>query len=77
MRAISSIAVDIGKDWQNISYSAKPYLSAMYCIDTLDHSYGLDDGRSVVRYFLANASAWRGEKARAIKSELNLMLKGA
>jgi hypothetical protein len=27
-----------------------------------------------VRYFLANASSWRGETARRIKAELNAML---
>jgi hypothetical protein len=30
-----------------------------------------------VRYFLANATSWKGETARAIKAELKAMLKGA
>ena len=37
--------------------------------------YGCDDADSIVIYFLANAQTWRGAKARAIKGELNAMLK--
>ena len=29
-----------------------------------------DSGRSIVRYFLGNAGAWRGDVAKAIKAEL-------
>jgi hypothetical protein len=36
--------------------------------------YGLDSGDMIVRYFLANASTFRGESARRIKKELNSML---
>jgi hypothetical protein len=30
----------------------------------------------VVRYFLSNATSWKGDKAREIKAELKAMLKG-
>jgi len=77
MRLLSSIAIDIGKNWVNVSYAAKPYLSAMYCLNTLNDSYGLDSGRSIVNYFLANASQFKGEKANALKLELKTMLKNS
>jgi len=35
----------------------------------------MDSGDSIVRYFLSNASTWRGETARRVKKELNAMLK--
>ena len=34
-----------------------------------------DPASQIVAYFLANASQWRGEKAKEIKLELNNMLK--
>lgn len=73
---ISQIAKLIIKDWPVVNYAAKPYLMAMNSLRTLDDKYGLDRGASVVRYFLSNASSYRGEMARAIKKELNLRLKG-
>jgi hypothetical protein len=36
--------------------------------------YICDDWQSVVSYFLANAGTWRGERAKAIKAELNRRL---
>lgn len=65
MRQINTIALDISKDWKNISYSAKPYLEAMHGLNTVDDTYGYDNGASIVRYFLANASQWKGENAKA------------
>jgi hypothetical protein len=38
-------------------------------VDPADQ-FGMDSGRSIILYFLANASAWRGEVARRIKKEL-------
>jgi hypothetical protein len=73
--SISGIAKLIMKDWGVVNYAAKPYLMAMNSLRTLDDNYGLDTGSSVVRYFLANASSYRGEMARAIKKELNFRLK--
>jgi len=42
----------------------------MHSLDSIDDDYYEDSGKSVVLYFLANASTWKGEKARAIKAEL-------
>lgn len=74
-RLLMHIALDIHKHWPTINYAAKPYLDAMACLKTINDNYGADDARSIVLYFLSNASAFRGEEARRIKAELNAMLK--
>jgi hypothetical protein len=38
-----------------------------------DEMYGYDTGKSVVLYFLSNATSWRGEVARRVKAELKSM----
>ena len=70
MRSISTIAREIRADWNNPYFGAVPYLSAMQSLDSITDNYYEDSGKSVVLYFLANASTWKGEKARAIKAEL-------
>lgn len=75
MRNLSEIASEIRADWRKVNYGAVPYLTAMSRMESIEEAYGFDTGRSVVLYFLANASSWRGAKAVLIKRELNLMLK--
>ena len=72
---VSEIAYAIAKDWQNISPYAKDYLNAMKEIRDINGSYYADDAKSVVLYFLANASTYRGENARAYKALLKEMVK--
>lgn len=75
-RPLREIAAEIRKDWgPKIYFGAKPYLSAMSQLDSINDKYICDSGDMIVRYFLANASQWRGEVARRIKKELNSMLK--
>jgi hypothetical protein len=74
-RNLSVIAKEISKDWSNVYFGAVPYLRAMRTLDTVNDSYGMDSAKSIVMYFLANASTWRGEKAREIKKELNKLIK--
>lgn len=75
-RPLHVIANEIYKDWgSKIYFGAKPYLLAMSQLSDMDEHYGMDSADSIVRYFLTNASSWRGEKAREIKKELNVMLK--
>ena len=74
MRSIATIAYEIKKDWSNVNYAAKPYLDAMTELNAIGDNYYYDSGKSVVRYFLSNASSWRGDKAKAIKAELKAML---
>lgn len=76
---LSEIANAINDDWRTnkggIYFGAVPYLDAMSTMEKIDDNYGADSGRSIVSYFLGNAQTWRGEVARAVKSELNKRLK--
>ena len=72
---IAQIAKVIVKDWKNINYAAKPYLQAMNELRTIDDTFGMDSGASIVRYFLSNAGAYRGVTAKAVKTELRTRLK--
>jgi hypothetical protein len=74
-RTLSQIASEVRKDWKNINFAAKPYLDAMAQMDSVNQDYGWDSGKSIVLYFLGNASSWRGEKAKEIKAELKAMCK--
>jgi len=74
-RPLSAIARDIYKNWNPVNYAAKPYLQAMSGMNSINDKYGYDDGRSVVLYFLSNASSWRGDKAKEIKNELKALVK--
>jgi len=73
-RPLYKIAAEIRRDWVKVPPSADAYLIPMAQLNSVDDDYGFDSGRSVVRYFLINASTWKGEKARAIKSELKSMV---
>ena len=75
VRPLHEIAREIQHSWKNIYFGAVPYLDAMRSLNSVHESYGFDDGKSVVLYFLSNASTWRGEDARRIKAELKGMLK--
>ena len=72
---VSEVAHAIAKDWQNISPYAKDYLEAMKDIQDINGSYYADSAKSVVMYFLANASSYRGDNARAYKALLKDMVK--
>ena len=76
-RSLSTIANDIRKDWTKPYFGAVPYLDAMETLNTIRDSYYYDDASDIVRYFLSNATSWKGETARAIKAELKSMLKGS
>lgn len=79
-RSLSMIAEEIVRDWsaqgKGVNYAAMPYLSAMAELDSVDSKYYEDSAASIVRYFLANATSWRGETARRVKAELNALVKG-
>jgi hypothetical protein len=74
-RPLYAIADEIRTDWSNVYFGAKPYLDAMGTLNLISDSYYLDSADSIVRYFLSNASSWRGETARRVKAELKGMLK--
>jgi len=74
MRPLYEIALDIRMDWDKPYFGAVPYLDAMEQLKTINDMYFFDTADSIVRYFLANAQTWRGDKAREVKKELNAML---
>lgn len=75
-RSLHVIALEIASDWTKVNYAAAPYLEAMSTLTSVRGTYGADSAASVVRYFLANAGAWRGETARRVKAELKSMIEG-
>ena len=74
MRPISQIARDISIDWQNVKYSAKPYLDALSQLHDVNDKFGYDDAKSLILYFLSNASSYRGENAKKYKAELKQLI---
>lgn len=73
-RYLCDIAADIKADWKKPYFGAVPYIEAMERLFNVGQNYGYDTADSIIRYFLANAGTWRGEKAREIKAELKAML---
>jgi hypothetical protein len=75
-RPLSEIAAEIRKDWgSKVNYAAKPYLDAMGQLYSATDNFGADSAKSIVIYFLSNASTWRGETAKRVKAELKKMVK--
>lgn len=75
-RPLCVIAGDIRRNWPKVYFGAVPYLDAMGQLDSINDRYIHDDARSIVLYFLANATTWRGAHARRIKAELKALTKG-
>lgn len=76
-RSLSAIAADVRTHWPKPYFGAVPYLEAMGELQNVRDQYYCDSAASVVRYFLSNASTWRGEEAKRIKAELKAMLREA
>ena len=74
-RPLYEIARDIKNDWKNVYFGAKPYLDAMATLDSINDNYMFDSAKTIVLYFLGNASTWRGDTAKRIKAELKAMAK--
>jgi len=75
VRTLWAIATEIRSNWTNVYFGAVPYLEAMSTLDSIEDNYYMDSAKSIVLYFLCNASTWRGETARRIKAELKAMSK--
>jgi len=75
MRDLSTIAYEIKRTWKNVYFGAVPYLDAMMSLSSIEDNYMFESAREQVIRFLSNASTWRGEDARRIKTELKAMLK--
>jgi hypothetical protein len=80
-RPLHEICSEIRKDWRDkngkpaMYFGAVPYFKAMETLNNVSDNYGCDSSKSIITYFLCNASTWRGETAKRIKKELNTMLK--
>jgi hypothetical protein len=77
-RKISEIAREIEDVWsqqgKGVNYAAKPYLDAMMFLDRVTDRYYADSAEYIVRYFLNNATSFRGEDAKRLKAELKALL---
>lgn len=76
-RSLYVIAAEIRQAWPNMYYGAVPYVRAMGQMATMQDMYGSEDATSIILYFLANATSWRGPDAKRVKAELNAMVKDA
>jgi uncharacterized lipoprotein YddW (UPF0748 family) len=74
-RPIYEIAAEIKQLWKKVYFGAVPYLDAMLSLTDKNSNYYYDSATSVVTYFLANASTWRGDDAKRIKAELKEIIK--
>lgn len=74
-RPIYDIAADIRANWPKVYFGAVPYLEAMDSLNHVTDKYYADSAKSIVLYFLSNATTWRGERAREIKAELKALIK--
>ena len=75
MRAIKDIAKEIRSDWKKPYFGAVPYLEAMETRHASEDNDCMGAAKTIVLYFLANATTWRGETARRVKAELKSMCK--
>ena len=73
--SLSEIAGIIADNWSKVHFAASPYLAAMFSLNSIHDNYGFDSGRSIVLYFLGNATSWKGDVAKAVKAELKNRLK--
>lgn len=73
-RSIDTIAAEITHLWKNPYFAAVPYLSAMRQLDAITDTYMCESGKSIVLYFLSNATRWQGPDARRIKAELKSLV---
>ncbi len=74
-RPVYKIAEEILNDWQAPYFGARPYLAAMLTINNELENYGQDTAKSIILYFLSNASSYRGSKAKELKNELKTLIK--
>ncbi|HPW66274.1 MAG TPA: hypothetical protein PLS84_04220 [Salinivirgaceae bacterium] len=69
-RPIYQIAAEIRQNWTKPYFGAVPYLQAMNSLVDMNSMYFMDDAKTIILYFLSNATTWRGDVAKRIKIEL-------
>lgn len=76
-RTFAAIAAEIKATWKKPYFGAVPYIAALSTVHSSDKDarYMYETAESLVQYFLANATYWRGEDAKRIKAELKNMIK--
>lgn len=74
-RPLYKIATEIKQDWKKPYFGAKPYIEALLCLSDISEAYGCDSAYGIVLGFLSNASTWKGESARRIKTELKSLVR--
>ena len=74
VRPIHQIAAEIKQKWTKVYFGAVPYLDAMFSLQDANSTYGCDSAKSIILYFLANVSTWRGDDAKRIKAELKKLV---
>ena len=76
---LGDITSEIGRMYRNsgkkMPESARPYVSAMGALTSINDRYFQDSGKSVVAYAMSNLKFY-GAMGKAIKAELNSRLKG-
>jgi hypothetical protein len=76
-RPLAEIAGEIKRDWdERMNEVAVPYVEALGKLRFPNQCYGAETGADMIRGFLNNARAWRGDTARRTKAELRAILKG-
>ena len=75
LRPLYTIAYDIHRQWKKPNFGAIPYLDAMFRLTCTQDYYFSDRGDHIVRYFLANATNFKGDVAQELKEELKEHLK--
>jgi hypothetical protein len=79
VRSLSVIGREIQQECADKKFYvyAQPYVEPFLQLNSIHDQYYADSAASVVRYALGNLTGWKGEKARAIKAELNSLLDNA
>lgn len=72
---LHAMSLIIRRHWPKPYFGAIPYIDAMGSLSSIRDNYYADSGHYIVMYFLANASTWRGEVAKAVKARLIVLLK--
>ena len=69
-RTFAAIAAEIKATWKKPYFGAMPYIDALSTVHSSDKDarYMYETAESLVQYFLANATYWRGEDAKRIKA---------
>lgn len=68
--SVAALARLIRKVWAKPYFGAVPYIEAMHAFEKDGDLYGVENAKGICTYFLANATTWRGDMARAVKAEL-------